>query len=118
VVLDDCLSEFGNDRKCAFAEYFIRRKKNTDALAQLALENFVEMRDKTGSRLFRAKKKIDHLLEAALPHVYLPLYSMVTFTRIPYEEAARRAHRQDRIVCLAFIAISLMLVTLAVLALS
>jgi kynurenine 3-monooxygenase len=55
------------------------------------------MRDKTASRTFRAKKKLDHLLEAALPGVYLPLYTMVTFTRVPYAQAARRARLQDRI---------------------
>ena len=56
------------------------------------------MRDKTASKTFRAKKKLDHFLEAALPGTYLPLYTMVTFTRIPYAAAARRARFQDRIV--------------------
>jgi kynurenine 3-monooxygenase len=56
------------------------------------------MRDKTASKIFRAKKKLDHLLEGLLPGIYLPLYTMVTFTRIPYAQAARRARRQDRIV--------------------
>ena len=67
-------------------------------LADLALENFIEMRDKTASRAFRAKKKLDHFIEAALPGIYLPLYTMVTFTRIPYSDAARRARLQDRII--------------------
>jgi len=98
VVLDECLGKFSDNRERAFAEYFARRKENADALADLAVENFIEMRDKTASRAFRAKKKLDHLLEAALPGVYLPLYTMVTFTRIPYATAARRAHLQDRIV--------------------
>jgi kynurenine 3-monooxygenase len=62
------------------------------------VQNFVEMRDKTASRAFRAKKRLDHLLEGLLPDVYLPLYTMVTFTRIPYAEAARRARVQDRII--------------------
>lgn len=103
VILDECLSQFPANREEAFTEYFNRRKENTDALADLAVRNFIEMRDKTASRQFRAKKKLDHLLEAALPGIYLPLYTMVTFTRIPYAEAARRARRQDRIVyfCLA-----------------
>ncbi len=52
-----------------------RRKENADALADLAVGNFIEMRDKTAPRTFRAKKKLDHLLEAALPGVYLPLYT-------------------------------------------
>jgi len=98
VVLDECLEKFPHDRHRAFAEYFERRKVNADALADLALENFIEMRDKTASRAFRAKKKLDHFLEAALPGIYLPLYTMVTFTRIPYSEAARRARLQDRII--------------------
>ena len=98
VVLDECLEKFPHDRHGAFAEYFERRKVNADALADLALENFIEMRDKTASRAFRAKKKLDHFLEAALPGIYLPLYTMVTFTRIPYAEAARRAQLQDRII--------------------
>ena len=98
VVLDECLAQFPQDRERAFAEYFQRRKENADALADLALENFIEMRDKTASRTFRAKKKLDHFLEAALPGIYLPLYTMVTFTRIPYATAARRARLQDRIV--------------------
>ena len=99
VVLDKCLAEFPQDRHRAFAEYFSRRKENTDALADLAIENFIEMRDKTASRVFRAKKQLDHLLEGLLPGIYLPLYTMVTFTRIPYAKAARRAQLQDRIVC-------------------
>lgn len=97
IVLDECLHKFP-DREQAFANYFQRRKANADALADLALGNFVEMRDKTASKTFRAKKKLDHFLEAWLPGIYLPLYTMVTFTRIPYVHAARRAHLQDRIV--------------------
>src|SRR5437773_11520801 len=76
----------------------ILKALHADALADLALENFVEMRDKTASKTFRAKKKLDHFLEAALPGTYLPLYTMVTFTRIPYAEAARRAKVQNAIV--------------------
>src|SRR5205809_3011591 len=98
VVLDQCLAEFPQSRARAFAEYFARRKENADALADLAVQNFIEMRDKTASQTFRAKKKLDHLLEGLLPGIYLPLYTMVTFTRIPYSTAARRARLQNRIV--------------------
>jgi len=98
VVLDECLAEFPNDRARAFSEYFVRRKENTDALAGLAVANFIEMRDKTASKTFRAKKKLDHALEGLLPGVYLPLYTMVTFTRFPYATAAKRARFQDRLV--------------------
>jgi kynurenine 3-monooxygenase len=104
VVLDECLTQFPQDRHRAFANYFQRRKINADALADLALGNFIEMRDKTASKAFRSKKRLDHFLEAALPGVYLPLYTMVTFTRIPYAEAKRRAQIQDAIVYASLIA--------------
>jgi kynurenine 3-monooxygenase len=115
VVLDECLAKFPDNRARAFAEYFQNRKVNADALADLALENFIEMRDKTASRAFRAKKKLDHFLEAALPGIYLPLYTMVTFTRIPYAAAARRARLQDRIIYASFIAVFVLIVVLLVL---
>jgi kynurenine 3-monooxygenase len=114
VVLDECLEKFPDNRERAFAEYFSRRKENADALADLALGNFIEMRDKTASKAFRAKKKLDHFLEAALPGIYLPLYTMVTFTRIPYAEAARRARLQDRIVYASLIAIAALLIGILV----
>jgi kynurenine 3-monooxygenase len=95
VVLDECLQNSPQDRERAFAEYFHRRKENADALADLAIGNFIEMRDKTASKTFRAKKKLDHALEAALPGMYLPLYTMITFTRMPYATAAKRARVQD-----------------------
>jgi kynurenine 3-monooxygenase len=98
VVLDECLAAFPNNRERACKEYFQRRKENADALADLAVANFIEMRDKTASKTFRAKKKLDHWLEAALPGIYLPLYTMVTFTRMPYAQAARRARLQDGII--------------------
>jgi len=112
VVLDECLEEFPENRERAFAEYFSRRKVNADALADLAIGNFIEMRDKTASKTFRSKKKLDHFLEAALPGIYLPLYTMVTFTRIPYATAAKRARTQDAIVYTALIAIVLIIALL------
>jgi kynurenine 3-monooxygenase len=114
VMLDECLEKFPDNRERAFAEYFVRRKENADALANLAIGNFIEMRDKTASKRFRAKKKLDHLLEALLPGIYLPLYTMVTFTRIPYAEAARRAQRQDRIVYGTLIGAVILIVSLLV----
>jgi kynurenine 3-monooxygenase len=109
VVLDECLQKFPQHRERAFGEYFNRRKENADALADLAIGNFIEMRDKTASKTFRAKKKLDHALEAALPGLYLPLYTMVTFTRIPYAKAARRAHLQDRVLYASLVFVALVI---------
>jgi kynurenine 3-monooxygenase len=68
------------------------------------------MREKTASKIFRAKKKLDHALEAALPGTYLPLYTMVTFTRMPYAKAAKRAKIQDVSVYASLVLIAAMLV--------
>jgi kynurenine 3-monooxygenase len=116
VVLDECLAAFPEDRERAFAKYFERRKANADALADLALGNFIEMRDKTASKTFRAKRKLDHFLEALLPGSYLPLYTMVTFTRIPYAQAAKRARIQDGLIYGSLVALILVLIGLLALA--
>src|SRR6478672_3789597 len=110
VVLDECLAASPENRERAFTEYFQRRKENADALADLAVANFIEMRDKTASKTFRAKKKLDHALEAMLPGIYLPLYTMVTFTRLPYAAAAKRAQLQDAFVYTSLFLIAAMLV--------
>ncbi len=97
-VLMQCLQAHSDDRAVAFADYEARRKPHLDTLADLCVDNFIEMRDRVGSRLFVWRKKLDVLLHALLSRWYLPLYTMVEFTRIPYADAVRRARRQERIV--------------------
>lgn len=76
----------------AFAE---SRKPACDALAQLSLDNYVEMRHKTASRGWLVRRRLDGLLAALFPRSWVPLYSMVAFTRIPYHEALARSRRQE-----------------------
>ena len=71
--------------------------RHVDALADLALHNFVEMRDHTGSRAFLLRKTAERWLARLFPRHYIPLYTMISFTRIPYADARRRARRQDRV---------------------
>jgi kynurenine 3-monooxygenase len=97
-VLTRCLREHAPDWKAAFCDYEQRRKVNTDALADLAIDNFLEMRDRVRSRLFLWKKRVDMLLHRLLPGWYLPLYTLITFTTMPYAAARRRARQQERIV--------------------
>ena len=98
VVLDECLRSHPADRSEAFARYQQLRKPNTDALADLSLENFVEMRDKTASTVFLMEKRLEKALHRAFPAWFVPLYTLVTFTRTPYAEAVARAGRQWRVV--------------------
>ena len=106
--LVDLLEAHQGDIPRALAEFQTLRKPNADAIADLALENFVEMRDKVQSRWFRLKKAGGHALHALLPGWYLPLYSMVSFSTIPYAQARARARRQSAILRTATAAAALM----------
>jgi kynurenine 3-monooxygenase len=97
-VLTHCLREHAPHWELAFRAFQQQRKENTDALADLAVDNFLEMRDRVRSRLFLWKKRADVLLHKMLPGWYLPLYTLVTFTTVPYAVARRRAHRQEQMV--------------------
>lgn len=97
-VLSDCLARHATDRPEAFAEYERRRKVHLDTLADLCIDNFIEMRDRVGAPLFRLRKKLAVTLHRLFPRWYLPLYTMIEFTRIPYADALRRARQQDRVV--------------------
>jgi kynurenine 3-monooxygenase len=90
LVLSECMERLEPHRESVFQEYETLRKPHADALAELAVGNFLEMRDKTGSRLFLWKKKYEKFLAKLLPGWFIPLYVMVTFTRIPYADAMRR----------------------------
>jgi kynurenine 3-monooxygenase len=97
-VLDRCLRRAAPNWETVFASYERERKENTDALADMAIDNFLEMRDRVASRLFRWKKRLDTLLHKLLPNWYMPLYTLVTFTTTPYAQARRRARRQEHLV--------------------
>jgi kynurenine 3-monooxygenase len=108
-VLVGCIGSHA-DLGGAFADYEARRKPHLDTLAALCVDNFLEMRDRVGSRLFVWQKRLAVLLHALLPGWYLPLYTMVEFTRIGYADAVRRARRQDRVVAAIALALLALLV--------
>jgi kynurenine 3-monooxygenase len=67
-------------------------------LADLAIGNFLEMRDKTASKTFLLGKRVEKLLAKLFPGRFVPLYYMVTFSRTPYADAVHRARGQWRAV--------------------
>jgi len=100
VVLDEVLRERAGppDWERVFTRFEALRKANADALADLSLANFVEMRDHTASKIFRARKALEKTLYRLFPRSFMPQYMMISFSRIPYAETIRRARRQGRIV--------------------
>jgi kynurenine 3-monooxygenase len=73
------------------------RKPNGDAIAELALRNFIEMRDRVADPMFILQKKIEGRFSSLHPDKWIPLYSMVTFSHIPYAEALEKGDRQEAI---------------------
>jgi len=87
----------------AFAEYEDSRRRHADAIADLALANFEEMRDHVASPRFQWRKRLERALHTLMPRAFIPLYTMISFTTIPYAEARDRARRQDRALRLALV---------------
>ena len=112
VALTECLKKSPNDVERALQDYERRRKPNADAIADMAMHNFVEMRDHTASQLFLWKKKFQHLLHGLFPRAFIPLYNMVSFTTIPYAEAQRRAAWQANVLRIAAIGASALLLAI------
>jgi kynurenine 3-monooxygenase len=94
--LVELLDKHGADWARVFAEFENQRKINTDAIADMAVENFTEMRDRVADARFLLRKKVELALEAKYPKLFVPKYAMVTFHRIPYSVALARGTVQDR----------------------
>jgi kynurenine 3-monooxygenase len=80
-----------------FEKFSEARKPDTDAIAQLAFRNHIEMRDLSGDPKFLLRKKIEAKFSNKFPEKWLPLYSQVTFSHIPYHKANNEGLRQDKI---------------------
>lgn len=96
-VLLQLLDQHGADWNTVFSQFERMRKENTDAIADLAIENFAEMRDRVGDRSFLLRKKVELALQGRYPQRFVPKYSMVTFLRVPYATALKRGQVQDQI---------------------
>ncbi len=95
-VLSRLMDEYGDDWDGLFKAYEIERKPDGDAIADLAMRNFVEMRDLTGDEDFLLQKKIEAKFSKKYPNKWTPLYSLVTFSaEVRYSEAIALGKKQD-----------------------
>lgn len=97
VELDRCLDDTGDGWDRALPLFYARRKENAEAIAEMALANFVEMRDKVASPVFQLGRKVEHALERALPGRYVSRYELVSFSTVPYARVKRRVRRQQQV---------------------
>jgi len=96
VELDRCLEATGDDWSAALPLYEEGRRENSEAIAEMALANFVEMRDKVADPLFKLGKSVEHTLERWLPGIYVSRYELVSFSTTPYSTVRRRVRRQHQ----------------------
>ncbi|MBS1646312.1 MAG: FAD-dependent monooxygenase [Bacteroidetes bacterium] len=98
VVLDELMAKHPNDWDTILSTYQHLRKPDSDAIADLAIGNFVEMRDKTADPTFVLQKKIEARFSEKYPDKWLPLYSMVTFSpQVRYSTALKEGVKQQAI---------------------
>lgn len=96
VTFAECLDRHPNDWTAALDEYQRTRKPNADAIAQLATNNFVEMRDKVADARFLLRKKIESMMHKEFPAQYVPQYTLVSFSPdVPYADAYNRGFTND-----------------------
>jgi kynurenine 3-monooxygenase len=97
-VLNDLLDKHDDHWKATLAEFQALRKPDADAIAELALDNFIEMRDLVADADFLLRKKIEAKLHELYPDKWIPLYSMVTFhDQLRYSEALHTGQLQKKI---------------------
>ncbi|MBX3396429.1 MAG: FAD-dependent monooxygenase [Phycisphaerae bacterium] len=108
------------DYESAFRAFNHDRKRHADAIADLALQNFIEMRDKVGDPAFLRKKQWEKRLHRWFPKSYTPLYELVSFTRVGYADAVDQARRQELAIALIMqlLIVGVSIVILLILALS
>ena len=95
--LNMLLDEFNDDFEKVMPEYTRLRKPAGDAILQLALNNYIEMRDKTADKDFLLQKKIEGRFSAKHPQLWKSLYEQVSFSHTPYQDALSNGYRQQRI---------------------
>ncbi len=96
-VLSGLMDQYGEDWTTILSEYDVKRKPNGDAVANLALLNFVEMRDKVSDPAFLERKKIEKELGKLYPTQFISVYEMVSFSHIPYSTAIQCIKAQDQL---------------------
>ncbi|MDG1374536.1 MAG: NAD(P)/FAD-dependent oxidoreductase [Flavobacteriaceae bacterium] len=97
VEFDAFLDQHKGDWEATFKAFETHRKVDTDAIADLAIDNFHEMKDHVANPIFQEKRKIEMALETEFPDIYYSKYSLVTFKEtIGYNKAMTQGRAQDK----------------------
>ena len=94
-VLDELMKEFGDNWKQIFKAFETKRKPDTDAMQELSLRNFTVMSQQVSNPEYQLIQRMERRMAELFPERYFPLYSMVSFTTIPYHIALAKGEKQE-----------------------
>lgn len=96
LIFFELLTKTNNDLTKAASEYSVSHWRDSHAIADLSMDNYIELRSRVSSPMFTLRKRIGSFLHRYFPQFYTPLYSMVAFSRIPYHQATVKDRLQTK----------------------
>ncbi|CAH2251224.1 kynurenine 3-monooxygenase isoform X1 [Pelobates cultripes] len=98
LLFSELMEQYNNNFKICLPEFSRLRVPDAHAISDLAMYNYKEMRAHVNSKWFIFRKRVDNILNAIMPSTFIPLYSMVTFSRIRYHEVIQRWKWQNKVI--------------------
>ncbi|CAH1790724.1 unnamed protein product [Owenia fusiformis] len=97
LVFDGIMTKYKNDFSKVLPEYTDTRNIDAKAMCDLAMYNYIEMRESVNSKMFLLRKHVDNMLNWLMPNTWVPLYTTVSFTRIRYHQCISNRQWQDKV---------------------
>ncbi|CAH3024431.1 unnamed protein product [Porites evermanni] len=96
LILDRLLEKHGNNFGAVFEEYSNLRNKDAEAVCDLSMYNYLEMRSLVNSYSFLLERKLLSIFNWLMPKTFIPLHTMVTYTETPYSDVIKRSEWQQK----------------------
>lgn len=96
-ILNEILDDYSNDIEAVISEFTIKRQEDAHAICDLAVYNYMEMRDLVTKRSYQLRKMLDDCLFKVFPDVWVPLYNSVSFSEMRYSDCIRNRKWQDQV---------------------
>ena len=96
-ILNQLIKKYKNNWKKIFSSFSNQHVKNGHAIADMAIENYEEMRDSVNKSKYQAQRKLEFALEQRIPNKFIPRYSMVSFSEKPYSEVYKKGEKQYKL---------------------
>ena len=108
LIFDEYMSVLSNDLHQSAQQCSKRRWKDGHGMADLSMYNYLEIRSHVASKAFLIRKYLENILYRLFPTTFMPLYTMVTFTRIPIQEVIRRNRKQHKLINIGIRSVAIM----------